>query len=56
MGKGKGDLNHWVGVARRGMVLFELGGIPEAFARQVFRLVAFKLPIKTKFISRTGSH
>ena len=56
MGKGKGDLSHWVGVARRGMILFELGGVPEEFARQVFRLVAFKLPIKTRFISRAGLH
>ncbi len=56
MGKGKGDLDHWVGVAKRGMVLFELGGIPEDFARQVFRLVAFKLPIKTRFVIREADH
>lgn len=56
MGKGKGDLSHWVGVAKRGLVLMELGGIPEEFARQVFRLVAFKLPVKTRFISRAGEH
>lgn len=54
MGKGKGDLNHWVGVAKRGMVLLEVGGIPEAFAKQVLRLVAFKLPIRTRFVSRGG--
>ena len=52
MGKGKGDLDHWGCRVRRGKVLFELGGIPEDFARQIFRLVAFKLPIKAKFISR----
>ena len=55
-GKGKGDLDHWVGVAKRGKVLFELGGIPEDFAKKVFRLVAFKLPIRTKFITRGASH
>lgn len=55
-GKGKGDLSHWVGVAKRGMVLFELGGIPEEFARQVLRVVAFKLPVQTRFISRGGEH
>lgn len=54
MGKGKGDLDHWVAVVRRGKVLFELGGIPEDFAKQVLRLVAFKLPVKTKFIKRAG--
>jgi large subunit ribosomal protein L16 len=52
MGKGKGDLDHWVCVVRRGKVLFELGGVPEELARQCFRLAAYKLPFKTKFISR----
>ena len=56
MGKGKGDLDHWVAVTKRGRVLMELGGIPEDFAKSVLRLVAFKLPIKTKFITRMGSH
>ena len=56
MGKGKGDLDHWAAVTKRGRVLFELGGIPEDFAKSVLRLVAFKLPVKTKFITRTGSH
>ena len=51
-GKGKGELDHWVCVVRRGKVLFELGGIPEEFARYCFRLAAHKLPIRTKFITR----
>jgi large subunit ribosomal protein L16 len=53
MGKGKGDLDHWEAHVRRGKVLIELGGIPEDFAKTVLRLVAFKLPLKSKFISRT---
>jgi large subunit ribosomal protein L16 len=52
MGKGKGDLSHWVCPVKRGKVIVELGGIPEDFARQILRLVAFKLPIRTKFITR----
>ena len=51
MGKGKGDLDHWVAVIRRGRVLFEMSGVPEDFAKVVVRLVAFKLPVKTKFIT-----
>ena len=54
MGKGKGDLDHWVAVIKRGKVVFELSGVPEDFAKRVLRLVAFKLPVKTKFISRIG--
>ncbi|MCX5696167.1 MAG: 50S ribosomal protein L16 [Candidatus Omnitrophica bacterium] len=52
MGKGKGDLDHWVAVVKRGRILFELGGVPEEYARQCFRLVAYKLPLRTKFITR----
>ena len=54
MGKGKGDPNHWVAVVRRGRVLFEISGVPEDFAKTVLRLVAFKLPVKTKFVSRAN--
>lgn len=55
-GKGKGDLDHWVAVVKRGQVLFELGGIPEEAARQAFRLAAFKLPIRTKFVKRAHAY
>ena len=54
MGKGKGEPDHWVAIIPRGKVLFELSGIPENFAKIVFRLIAFKLPVKTKFITRVG--
>lgn len=52
MGKGKGDLDHWVCVVKRGRILFELGGVPGEYARQCFRLAAYKLPFRTKFITR----
>ena len=52
MGKGKGDLDHWVAVVKRGMVLFELGGIPEEYAKNCFRLAVYKLPFRAKFITR----
>jgi len=52
MGKGKGEIDHWVCVVKRGRILFELGGVPEEYARLCFRLVAYKLPLKTKFVTR----
>jgi large subunit ribosomal protein L16 len=55
MGKGKGDLDHWVAVVKRGKVVFEISGVPEDFAKMVLRLVSFKLPVKTKFVSRAGA-
>ncbi|MFA5089495.1 MAG: 50S ribosomal protein L16 [Candidatus Omnitrophota bacterium] len=53
MGKGKGDLDHWVCVVKRGRVLFELGGVPKEYAQRCFRMAAYKLPLRTRFISRT---
>lgn len=53
MGKGKGELSHWVSIVKRGLILFELSGVPEEFARRSFRLAAYKLPFRTKFITRT---
>jgi large subunit ribosomal protein L16 len=53
MGKGKGEISHWVAVVKRGRILLELGGIPEQYAKQCFRLAAYKLPLKTKFVTRT---
>ncbi len=55
MGKGKGDLAYWVAMVRRGQVLFEIGGIPEGLARTAMRLAAFKLPLRTKFVTRSAS-
>lgn len=54
MGKGKGDLDHWVSPVARGKVIFEMSGVPEDFAREIFRLLAFKLPIRTRFLTRSG--
>lgn len=53
MGKGKGDLDHWVAVIKRGKIMFELGGVPEEYAKRCFRLAAYKLPFRTKFVTRT---
>ncbi len=55
MGKGKGDLAFWVAPVKRGAVLFEIGGLPEGLARIALRLAAFKLPLRTKFITREES-
>jgi len=52
MGSGKGDIHTWVALIKRGRILFEISGVPEDFAKQILRLVAFKLPVKTRFVSR----
>lgn len=52
MGSGKGNPEFWVAVVKPGRILFEIGGVPEATAREAMRLASFKLPIKTKFLVR----
>jgi large subunit ribosomal protein L16 len=54
MGKGKGAPEFWVSVIHPGRILYELQGIDEETAREAFRLAAFKLPFKTRFISKTS--
>jgi large subunit ribosomal protein L16 len=53
MGKGKGAPEFWVAVVKPGRVLFELEGIPEKLAREAMAMASAKLPIKTRFVSRT---
>ena len=52
MGSGKGSPEYWVAVVKPGRVMFELGGVPEATAREALRLAAAKLPIKCKFVAK----
>jgi large subunit ribosomal protein L16 len=52
MGKGKGAVEAWVAVIKRGRVLYEMQGIPEDIAREALRLAAHKLPLKTRFLKR----
>lgn len=52
MGSGKGAPEFWVAVVKPGRIMFEIAGVPEATAREAMRLAQYKLPIKTKFITR----
>ena len=52
MGSGKGAPEGWVAVVQRGRVMFEVGGVDEATAREALRLGANKLPVKSKFIKK----
>ena len=52
MGSGKGSPEYWVAVVKPGRIMFEIGGVDEALAREAMRLAANKLPIKCKFITK----
>lgn len=53
MGKGKGNVEYWVALIQPGKVLYEMDGVSEEIARNVFALAAAKLPIKTTFVTKT---
>lgn len=52
MGSGKGAPDHWVAVAKRGRVLFELAGVDHDMAKEAMRLASHKLPVETRFVLR----
>ena len=52
MGKGKGQPELWVAVVKKGKIMFEIGDVDEATAREALRLAMHKLPIKCKFVSK----
>jgi large subunit ribosomal protein L16 len=48
MGKGKGNVSHWVAKIKGGSVLFEVCGINRKTAIKAFRTGGAKLPIRTQ--------
>jgi large subunit ribosomal protein L16 len=54
MGSGKGTPEYWVAVVHPGKIIYEVKGISETIAKQAMRIAAYKMPIKTKFITKQG--
>ena len=52
MGKGKGSPEYWVAVVKPGRVLFEVEGLSDEEAKETFKQCGYKLPIKTKMVSK----
>lgn len=55
MGKGKGEPEYWAAVVKPGMVMFEVGGLPEDAAKACMARIAYKLPFKARFVTRRPS-
>ena len=51
-GKGKGNVDEWVAVVKKGKIMFEITGVTEDVAREALRLASHKLSIKSKFIKK----
>ncbi len=52
MGKGKGAVDHYVAVVRAGTIMFEMDGVSAETAKEALRLASYKLPGKSKFLTR----
>jgi large subunit ribosomal protein L16 len=52
MGKGKGNLDHYVAQVKAGRIMFELDGVPRTVAVEALRLAAQKLPLLTRTVER----
>ena len=52
MGKGKGNLDHYVAPVKPGRILFEMDGVSLEVAAEALRLAAQKLPVQTKVVVR----
>lgn len=51
-GKGKGNVDQYVDVVKKGKIMFEISGVSEEIAREALRLASHKLPVKCKFVMR----
>lgn len=52
MGKGKAEVAGWVARVKPGTVLYEIGGVSEEVARAALARVAYKMPVKCRFVTR----
>jgi large subunit ribosomal protein L16 len=53
MGKGKGGVELWVAVVKRDRVILEIGGgLSKEEAKDILQAAAYKLPMKTRFVSK----
>ena len=52
MGSGKGAVEKWVAVVKKGTVVFEISGVDEKIAKKAVYAAGNKLPIRWKFISK----
>ena len=54
MGSGKGSVEYWAASVKPGRVLYEINGVTCEQAQEAFKLAAYKLPVKTRFVKREG--
>ena len=54
MGSGKGNVEDWVCVVKPGRILYEIKGVTREEANEAMKMANYKLPLKTKVVTRPG--
>ncbi len=52
MGKGKGNVEGYVAVVKRGRIIYELTNVPENLAIEALKLAGDKMPVPTRIVKR----
>lgn len=55
MGGGKGDPDFYVAVVKPGTIIFEIADVSKDIAIEALHRASYKLPIKTRVISKEGT-
>lgn len=50
MGKGKGNIDHWIAKIKMGQIIFEIFDLPLKIALKFLKKIKKKLPFKTKIV------
>ncbi|MFA6407481.1 MAG: 50S ribosomal protein L16 [Candidatus Paceibacterota bacterium] len=52
LGGGKGEVDHYVFPVKPGRIIYEVDGVSKTVAERALKMAGFKMPFKTKIISR----
>jgi len=52
MGSGKGSPEYWIANIQPGRIVYEVDGIPDIMAQKAMSMAAYKMPMKTKILSK----
>ena len=52
MGSGKGSIDGWAAVVKKGTIMFEVGGLPDKDAQEALRQAGFKLNVTSKPVKK----
>ena len=55
MGSGKGAPEYWVAVVKPGQIIYEIKGASHPIAREALKTAGYKMPIRTKIITKNDT-